>query len=643
MKLKETLASSFMFSLLILQVYDFTLDALEAFTINVELPPLLDKLSLFATIFLSIFIFQEFLEIEFRLRPMTIYTLLAIFFLSNVNIILKFILPETFLVSHAKIFNMLPLMLIFIVLPIFSYYSERSIKKTVMLILFAIGIVYPVSQLYPLIMDKFVSMAATIYVVYSIIKSSSIRGINFKELFQRALDFDNIIAEEILIKPASKTNKLAFYLYAVLLFYILSDFNLYIVPSTLGLWDSSDYLAQLGLTLSKVSLPIVGYISLAAYLYFILYPFILRAFQEQLDMVKPTILEITAMTVFFLFPSIMLSPLVSYNGYGVVMIPWIPERDRFLILFALLSVLFLFTLLSLHEKNWAKMLPSTLSLASVSFMVPYVLVYVYALAESILIWYKNSEFLIFVFILLVFFVLSLIAISVTWFKEAVSLSPSFLAQIILLYIALSFMILSPSIYSTSFFLLYLIFFIVCSLNRIEILKKLSLVSYLLAILILKRYELVSVLIVLAVYFGINLTYEVKILKPTKKLLLIGMTLISTFIVFGNLLGEIIPFEKSLEGIFLLFLFSSAEEVVMKGIIYRNSDHSIIPKLITSTVFALTHLLNLTIFFTYLKIIPFYAIYLFLYQLVTTFLYDRHPSIINLSLLHFLINLGILFI
>ncbi|USS40483.1 hypothetical protein NF865_09300 [Thermococcus aggregans] len=352
MKLKETLVSIIMLLLLVLQVYDFTLDVLDAFNISLELPFVLDKLSIIATFFLSIFIFQEFLEIEFKLQPLTIYALLSIFFFSNANIMLKFVLPESFLVAHRGIFNTLPIVLIFVILPIISYYFERSVKKTLlMLVLFAIGIVYPVAQLYPLIMDKFVTLAATIYVVYSIIKSSSIRGINFKELFQRALDFDNIIAEEILIKPASKTNKLPFYLHAVLLFYILSDFSLYIIPSTLGLWDSSDYLAQLGLTLSKVSLPLVGYISLTAYLYFILYPFLLRVLPEQLDISKPTILEITAMAVFFFFPSVMLSPLVSYNGYGVVMEPWVPERERYMVMFGLLSVLLLFVLVGVYEKN----------------------------------------------------------------------------------------------------------------------------------------------------------------------------------------------------------------------------------------------------------------------------------------------------
>lgn len=643
MKLKETLASIVMLSLLVLQVYDFTLDVLDAFNISVELPFVLDKLSIIATFFLSIFIFQEFLEIEFKLQPLTTYILLSIFFFSNANIMLKFVLPESFLVAHREIFNMLPLILIFIALPTFSYYFERSVKKTLTLILFAVGIVYPVAQLYPLIMDKFVALAATIYIIYSIIKSSSIRGINFKELFQRALDFDNIVAKEVLIKPAGKNNKLAFYLHAVLLFYILSDFSLYIIPSTLGLWDSSDYLAQLGLTLSRVSLPLVGYISLTAYLYFILYPFLLRVLPEQLDISKPTILEITAMTVFFLFPSVMLSPLISYNGYGVVMIPWMPERERYMVMFGLLSVLLLFVLVGVYEKNWSKILSSILSLASVSFMVPYVLVYIYSLAESIFIWYKNSEFIIFVFILLLFFVLSLIVICYTWFKEAVSTSPPFLVQVILLYIALSFLILSPSVYSTSFFLLYLIFFAISNLDKRELLAKLSLMLYLITILILRKHELISVLIVLTVYFALNFTQELKIPKPDKRLLSFFLATITAFIVFGNLLGEIIPFKKSPQGVLLLFLFSSAEEVIMKGIIYKKSDRSTMAKVITSTVFTLTHLLNLGIFFTYLNIIPFYAAYLFLYQLTTIFLYDKYPSIIALSLLHFLINMGILFV
>ncbi|USS40482.1 hypothetical protein NF865_09295 [Thermococcus aggregans] len=276
-------------------------------------------------------------------------------------------------------------------------------------------------------------------------------------------------------------------------------------------------------------------------------------------------------------------------------------------------------------------------------MIPYVLVYIYSLAESIFIWYKNSEFIIFVFMLLLFFVLSLIVICHTWFKEAVSASPPFLVQVILLYVALSFLILSPSVYSTSFFLLYLIFFVVLSLEKGELLARLFLMLYLVTVLVVKRYELASVFMVLAVYFALNFARELRIYKPSKRLLLLFFATVGIFVVIGNLLGEIIPFEKSLEGVLLLFLFSSAEEVIMKDVIYKKGDGSAMAKLITSVVFALTHLLNLSIFFTYLSIVPFYAAYLFLYQLITIFLYEKYPSIIAFSLLHFLINLGILFV
>ena len=645
MRLKKILESVFMLSLLVLQVYDFTMGTLSALNVTVELPPLLDRLAIIAGFFLSILIFQKFLEIEFKLPPETISVLLFIFFFSNVNIMLKFIFPESFLVEHREVFNGLPLFLICIALPAVSYYFERSFKRALTLVLLAVGVVYPVAQLYSLVMSKFVALAATLYLAYSIIKSLSLRGIDLKELLLRALYFDDVIAEEVLIKPAGRGNKWAFYLHAVLLFYILSDFSLYIIPSTLGIWDSSDYLAQLGLTLSKVSLPLGGYVALGAYVYLILYPFILRVLQEQLDILKLAIPGVAAMIISFFFPPIILSPLVSYNGYGVVMGPWVPKREIPVVEFGLISVLLLFVLVGVYEKNWPKILSSVLSLASVSLMVPYVLVYVYSLVESIFVWYKNSKFIVLILLLLAFFVLSLIVITHAWVKKAVSASPPFLVQVVLLYIALSFLLLFPSVYSTSFFLLYLIFFVVSDLEKRELLAKLFLLIYLVALLVLKRYELASVLVVLTVYFVLNFSHELKISKPDKRLLFLFLATGVAFIGLGNLLGEIIPFEKSLQGVLLLFLFSSAEEVIMKGVIYKKSDGSWRAKLITSLLFVLTHLLNLSIFFTYLRlnVSLLYAAYLSLYQLVTIFLYEKYPSITALSILHFLINLGILLV
>ena len=641
MKLRERIASLFVFILLLLQVYDFVLDSLDAANVQVSLPPFLNDLAIFATMFLAFFIFQEFLEIEFGLRPVTVYTLISIFFLSNVNIMLKFILPNRVLVEYRGVLNMLPILLMFLVLPVVAYLFEKSVRKMVMLLLLAIGIVYPVSQLYSLLMDKFVALAATLYLVYSVVKSTSREGLNLRELFQMVLEFDTFIAEELLIKPAGKVNKLAFYFYAVLLFYILSDFNLYVVPATTGLWDPSGYLAQLGLTVSRVHVPAATYISLGAYVYFILYPFLLRALHEKLDVVKLTVVEIPVMVTFFIFPSVLLSPLVSYNGYGVVMMPWVPNYDVRLSIFALVASLSLFAIIPLYEKNWPEVLSSVLPLASLSFIAPYVLVYIYSLTESIIMWYRTSPYLVFLVVLLAFFVISIAVISWDWMRQALVSAPGMLTQVVLLYVALVFLVLVPSIYSTSFFILMALYFVAVRSGTSGIFLKGALVFYLSTILFLGRYELLSVLLLVLLYFILNFRDELVHSLPDRATVVFSLLLVPAFILFGRGLGEIIPFSKTAVGLLLLLLFSVAEEVMMKGIIYRGAGTSLQTRLVVGMLFLFTHLLNLNIFFTYLKIIPIYSVYLFLYQLLSLYLYDRHPSVPYLSLVHFLINAGIL--
>jgi hypothetical protein len=125
-RLWDKLASIFMFLLLAIQVYKFIMVSFEAFNIPVELPPLMEKLTIFSAVFLAFLLFKEFLEEEFHFDEITVYLLLTIFFFSNVNILLKFVIPEELLVEHRVLFNAIPLVLIFFVLPISTYVFEKS-------------------------------------------------------------------------------------------------------------------------------------------------------------------------------------------------------------------------------------------------------------------------------------------------------------------------------------------------------------------------------------------------------------------------------------------------------------------------------------------------------------------------------------
>jgi len=646
--LREKLASVFMFSLLLLQVYKFTMVSFEAFNLHLEFPAFMEKLTIFSAILLTFLLFRELLEEEFHLKNATIYTLLTIFFFSNVNILLRFIVPEEYLIEHAGPFNALPLVLIFIVLPVFTFVFERSFKKTLIIVVLAVGVVYPVGQLYPFIIDKFVTLLATFYTIYAVVAGFSRGGFDLKKVLHRTLEFEEIIVERFLLHPAEEAeDKVAFYFYAVILFYVVSDFTLYILPALTGAWVPGEYLEKLGTELPEAHLSPISYASLVVYLLLVFYPF-LRDATEIAD--KPWFATATALSsiIFFIAPSVMLSPLISYNGYGVLMIPWESTLHEHLVLFPILSISSLLAVLILccEKKRLLLFIYPAISLASLALLIPYLFVYAYSLIETMVIWYLNSPYIVFVGILLLFIILSFVVISKRWISELIETGACFSFTTVLFYVALVLFLTVPSAYSTAFFLIVATAFVLTGKTRREVILKGAFSLYILSLLLVKGYSTLSALLLVTLYATLNLvSHEFRGLwrsfgKVPKKFIGVSIVFIGLFVLIGSTIGEIIPFEQTLPGFLLLFLFSSAEETAMKGVLYRSMEPTMPSKLLVALVFVLTHLLNFTILFTYLHILPAYVMYLFMYQILSLHLYDEVKSISIMSVIHFLVNAGV---
>ena len=642
-----------MLALLVIQVYKFVMVSFEAFNIPAEFPPLMEKLTIFSAIFLAFLLFKEFLEEEFHFEDVTVYTLLTIFFFSNVNILLKFIIPEEVLVEHMMFFNALPLILIFGVLPFLTYLSEGSFRKVGMLILLSVGIIYPVGQLYPLILDKFVTLIAAGYTVYALLTGFSGEGFNPKEVLHRALEFDEVIVEKFLLHPAKESeDKVAFYLYAVVLFYIISDFALYILPSVTGLWVPGEYLEKLGIELSKVSLPPVVYISMVGYLLLVSHPF-LRDATHLGKNAWFNLLTFLLSLLFFIVPSIMMSPLISSEGYGVLMLPWDYHSEPVLVLLAIAAIVVTTTVWAIGTKvwmeNWGEVLLSVLPILSLAAILPYILVYAYSLFASILIWYLHSPYLVFTGILLLFLLMAFTIISLRWIKQHLRFkhTSGAMYQAVLFYAALTLLLTVPSIYSTSLFIIIAAMFILSAGSVEKGALRTLFIFYTLSLLVIKHYALISVLLLIAgylVYDFLGKGWRNMLTKPlgiSSRLILMSVLFVGGFIAVGHWVGEIIPFNKTITGFLLLFLFSSAEEIVMKGVLYSNFDTSIASKTLVAIFFGLMHLLNLTILVTYFPILPVYITYLLSYQFLSLSIYDRYRSIAAMSIIHFSVNAGIL--
>lgn len=640
MKLKSYLSYLFIIFVFGIQFFDFTMDLLDAFQIEVG-SHALDTLALVVSMFLAFLLFDDFLKEEYRLDSTSVYIIIGIFVLSNVNILLKFLLPERVLYTYKNYLNLIPIFLIFLVLPLYIYIKYRSVKKPLLLVIFSVIAVYPISQLYTFVVDKFVALMATFYLLYVLFESLKDHKISIEELGEHLFDFDETLIRNYILKPSKKADKTMFYFYFLLLFYFISDFALFIIPSVTGFWTASEYLKYMGIHVQQVSLFPLQLISVFGLLIIITYPIMELEFPEIKEKKGILIALYLLLLGFFLKPSVYFQPILfSKEAYGVILGVFSYKSQSMLSLVAIALVGALSMLLfPTVRKSTLQMILKT---GGTAIILTYSALYSFSLYVSIRRYYLNSIYLLIVGGLLLFFTFSTVYLAYSLVKGFSGASWEEL--IFLLYMSIILLSYVPSAYTLSFFVLSAA---VSSLSYIlrresKMVPFMLLVSYLVSLKYFESY-IPLVLIFLWTYAVVT---ELK-RKPSLSLSPPYITGLSALIVviytfLGYYIGEVIPVRPGLLGVTYLLGLSGAEEIVFKRIVYDNLDFRY-SLLLVSLLFTFTHLLSPVVFYHYLHagVLLIYLFYLFTYQYLTLMLYRESRLLELLITVHFLINLGVL--
>lgn len=640
MKLKSYLSYLFIIFVFGIQFFDFTMDLLDAFQIEVG-SHALDTLALVVSMFLAFLLFDDFLKEEYRLDSTSVYIIIGIFVLSNVNILLKFLLPERVLYTYKNYLNLIPIFLIFLVLPLYIYIKYRSVKKPLLLVIFSVIAVYPISQLYTFVVDKFVALMATFYLLYVLFESLKDHKISMEELGEHLFDFDETLIRNYILKPSKKADKTMFYLYFLLLFYFISDFALFIIPSVTGFWTASEYLKYMGIHVQQVSLFPLQLISVFGLLIIIAYPIMELEFPEIKEKKGILIALYLLLLGFFLKPSVYFQPILfSKEAYGVILGVFSYKSQSMLSLVAIALVGALSMLLfPTVRKSTLQMILKT---GGTAIILTYSALYSFSLYVSIRRYYINSIYLLIVGGLLLFFTFSTVYLAYSLVKGFSGASWEEL--IFLLYMSIILLSYVPSAYTLSFFILSAVGSSLSYILRREskMVPFILLVSYLVSLKYFESY-IPLVLIFLWTYAVVT---ELK-RKPSLSLSPLYITGLSALIVviytfLGYYIGEVIPVRPSLSGVAYLLGLSGAEEIVFKRIVYDNLDFGY-SLLLVSLLFTFTHLLSPVVFYHYLHagVLLIYLFYLFTYQYLTLMLYRESRLLELLIAVHFLINLGVL--
>lgn len=641
MKLKSYLSYLFIIFVFGVQFFDFTMDLLDAFQIEVGIYAL-DTLALIVSMFLTFLLFDDFLKEEYRLDSTSVYIIIGIFVLSNVNILLKFLLPEKVLYTYRNYLNLIPIFLIFLVLPLYIYIKYKNIKKPLLLVIFSVIAVYPISQLYTFVVDKFVALMATFYLLYALFESLKDYKISLEELGEHLFDFDETLIRNYILKPSKKADKIMFYFYFLLLFYFISDFALFIIPSVTGFWTASEYLKYMGIHVQQVSLSPLQLISVFSLLIIVAYPIMELEFPKIKEKKEILIVLYLLLLGFLLKPSIYFQPILfSKEAYGVILgiFSYKSQPMLSLVAIALAGALSIFLLFPKVKKNALQMILKT---GGTSILLTYSALYSFSLYVSIRRYYINSIYLLIVGGLLLFFIFSTIYLAYSLAKGFSEASWGELVS--LLYMGIILLSYVPSAYTLSFFILSAI---VSSLSYVlrrepKMIPLIILISYLVSLKYFENY----IPFVLLFLWAYAVATEFK-RKPSLNLSPLYIPGLSALIVIlytflGYYIGEVIPVELSLLGVVYLLGLSGAEEIVFKRIIYDNLDFRY-SLFLVSLLFTFTHLLSPVVFYHYLHagVLLVYLFYLFTYQYLTLMLYRESRLLELLIVVHFLINLGVL--
>ena len=631
------------------QVIDLVFDFLSVFDIEVELG-VFDYIVGFIDIVLAIAIFREFMITELNLSERDANVMVTFFTIFNINVILKLLAPREVLLQFRDVLNLIPLILIFIILPLYMVTRYKSIKSYVKLFFLALFIVYPLAQLYILALERLVTIAAAIYLVYLVYKMLETRMWNSRSVLDALFNFDDIVVDKIrgLAKPGEGRFFFS-YLYVFLL--LLADVLLFIIPGIIGMWADPSYyeLLRTNVPAYEVQLPVIMLI--LSFIIVSLYPVIEKLIEAQKTIL---LLLLVIGMVYYVCPILAMAPIESPDAYGVILKLYklriefydliVPLALTLLII--MFIVVYQFKAREVAEKAYS-ILKWVLLAMGTSLMIPYLLVYTYSLYYSILLFYMRSPYLSLVapfmgFIAFLMFYVPYRLIRIIRLRS-IKLGKLFLIETLLLFLVAITLSYSPSSITLVLFILYSLIMICISTNVKELIPRALLVTYMSIFIFFPEY--ITYLALLLVFYGLYMDY-VKIKEGTlginSKYILLGVLIIIPFSLAGYFVGEYMPFTLSLTSIMLLAVLSSCEEAVFKGMIYNNSPRIPYRAFITSVLFSTMHILKFNIFAYYTEagtLIP-YLLYTFSYQYITLKLYDKVKALSLFMVIHTLINVGI---
>ncbi|HID43850.1 MAG TPA: hypothetical protein EYP30_08805 [Archaeoglobaceae archaeon] len=217
--------------LMILQLIDFIVVIHEFFEIKIH--GLGEPVGIIISLLLTLWIFRRFLIEEFELSDFDSFILLSLFLLFNLNFLLRVIIEEELLLKLSGILNLIPVFVLALI-PVYMLF-RGDIRKYVDVLVFSIIVVYPLSQLYTMVLKKFVAIAVSIYVIYIFCLMIKEKKFRLKEAFKKLIGFDEVAVHQI--RRIGIKNKEFYYIYLLIWLFMISDVILFLPPKLFGLWE----------------------------------------------------------------------------------------------------------------------------------------------------------------------------------------------------------------------------------------------------------------------------------------------------------------------------------------------------------------------------------------------------------------------
>ncbi|MFO7968025.1 MAG: CPBP family glutamic-type intramembrane protease [Archaeoglobaceae archaeon] len=552
------------------------------------------------------------------MREFDTYILLSLFLLFNLNFLLRILVGGEALTGWALTLNLIPIVVIAFI-P-FYLLVRGDLRKYVDILVFAIIVVYPLSQLYTMVLKKFVAIVVTGYVIYVFISMIKEKNIQLKDAFKKLVDFDEVAVHQI--REIARKNKEFYYVYLLIWLFIISDVILFLPPKFFGIWEHTHYHEILGIEphVGEYGLPII--LITLLFILIVSYP-IIEGYFRRTKFVVPLV---PLFILFLSYPTVVLSPILKRGTYGVILdikplveLPVVDILVPFIVILLILALFKLFDYPIREELGWLSR-SIVLGISSA-----YILVFLYSLYyEGITASFVSPNVILFLF-LMGFFIFSLIYLPYLSGLRIRSAESNFPVEILFLLILAMLFSSMPSIYTTLALAFYSAFFV---LREIK-LERFAILLYVI-VLMLNGYLIFLAMAFLV--FGVFSDFR-KIPRDPRFYLIIPI-----FVILSYIVGERIPFEVTLAGIASLIVLSGSEEVVFKRFMFDRMAEKV-GRIAVPIAFCLIHLLSLTTLNYYLVIqtLPLFVVYLVGYQYVTIRMYEKNRNIIPFVIIHALIN------